>query len=210
MRRSIILILALVVIIIIPVKVSLAETIIYGWTGTIEPREAGVDPWDVGEQGRGFTVAVFLDDKKAPEVGFAFIPDKALLDIDDVGSFFFNDGTIFDASINFHEAEFWDGITVSFDEVQFNGVAEPFFTTARLPTSTFTLAGAPERPPLFLPSEPLSAASGISDRSSYRIKVDIEQTITPILIPEPSTIVLAVLAAIGLILCRASRARRKR
>ena len=197
MRRSIILLVALVVIIIIPVKVSLAETIIYGWTGTIEPREEGVDPWDVGEQGRVFTVSVFLDDSKAPEVGFAFIPDKALLEIDDVGTFSFSGGTIFDASINFREREFWDGITVSFEEVQFNGVVEPFFTTARLPTSTFTLGGAPERLPLFPPTDTFTVSGGVSDRSSYGITVDAGVTVTAMLIPEPSALLLAVLALVS-------------
>ena len=194
MRRSIILLFAFVVI--IPVKASLAETIIYAWTGTIEPREEGVDPWDVGEQGRGFTVSIFLNDSKAPEVGFAFIPDQALLDIDGVGSFSFNEGTIFDASINFRERNSWDEITIRFDEVQFDGVPELFVTATRLPTSTFTLTGAPELPPLFSPAT--STRTGVvSDRSSYSIRVAAGAIVTATVIPEPSAFVLAVMALVS-------------
>jgi len=192
MRRSIILLLALVVFIITPVQVSLAGTIIYGWTGTISPREAGVDPWDIGPARRPFTILAIVEMDARDLGGPAFVLSDATLLIEGLSQPSFESGRIiFDDGAN------WDSTRIVLEEVEINGVSQDFVTSARLPTSTFTFTNVTEPPPLFPPTMTSSGGGTISNRSSYRTVVPTGVTVTSAPIPEPSTFVLGLVALLG-------------
>lgn len=193
MRRSIILLFALVVIIIIPVRVSLGGTIVYGWTGTISPREAGVDPWDIGPARRPFTILAIVEMDARDLGGPAFVLSDATLLIEGLSQPSFESGRI-----DFDDDPNRDSISITLEEVEINGVSEDFVTSARLPTSTFTFTNVTEPPPLFPPTRTSSGGGQLSSSSSYRTEVPTGVTITSALVPEPSTFVLGLFALLGL------------
>lgn len=196
MRRSIILLVALVVIIIIPVQVSLAGTIIYRWTGTIVPLEANVDPWDIGVNGLPFTISGTVNDQT---VDTQDLVDTAIFELSDAELVI--DGAV-PTFLSGRQAVFGDrnsgdSLSIHFDEVVFNGVREPFFATARLPISTFAFASTFESPPVFGPTLTIRRSGAGGERSSYigLSNEGVKVTATPI--PEPSTFVLAFLAMLA-------------
>ena len=62
----------------------MAGTIEYSWTGTIEPRVAGVDPWNIGEAGWPFTILGIVDEEAIDFGGPAFALSDATLLIEGV------------------------------------------------------------------------------------------------------------------------------
>lgn len=133
MRRSIILLFALVVIIIMPVKVSLAGTIIYGWTGTIAPLDANIDPWDIGVNGLPFTISGIVDDESVDTQDLVdtatFRLSRAELLINGMAPTFLGDG-----HVSFGDRNSGDRVTIDLDEVEFNGVREPLAAPWATPT----------------------------------------------------------------------------
>lgn len=196
MRRSIILLLALVVIIITPVQVSLAGTIIYGWTGTIVPLDANIDPWDIGLNGLPFTISGTVNDQTVDTQDLVdtatFRLSRAELLINGMAPAFLGDG-----HVSFGDRNSGDRVTIDLDEVEFNGVGEPLVALVLLPNSTFAFTEVFESPPAFLSAVAISSASAISNDSSYRASVETGAVVTATIIPEPSSLVLALLAIVA-------------
>ena len=84
----------------------------------------------------------------------------------------------------------------------FNGVDEEFFTSAQLPTSTFTFTGNSETPPIFPPAMILSTTGTGGGGSSYSTFVEGGDIVRATLIPEPSTFVLTLLGILGVAMTR--------
>ena len=166
----------------------------YSWQFTIEPLDVNEDPWGIGAS----LLFVITD-----------IVDQTAVDLDDdVGDARFDlfdaelliDGvapeSIGEGSISFRESSS-DQISIGLNDVIFNGVREPFFVGARLPTSTFAFADAFESPPIFFPTMTSTISGTVSGQSSYGTLVNVGVTVTVTPIPEPSTIVLILLALLG-------------
>ena len=168
----------------------------YAWQGSIVPNDPAEDPWGIGALGLRFTISGFADQAAADidaEVGGAFfeLTDTAFL-IDGVQAAEFNDGTIW-----FQELGGSDAVSISSDDVMFNGIRDGFLTFVALPKSTFTFMNAVETPPVFSPAMMLSRQGAGTVASSYGTFVDGGVVVTATLIPEPATFALSVLAALG-------------
>ena len=177
-------------------SVSRGALIEYAWQGSIVPIDPAEDPWGIGEPGLRYTISGFVDqgaDDIDAEVGGAFfkLTDAELL-IDGAAPSFYSGGSIW-----FRELATSDQILFSLKDVEFRGVQQEFFTGLDLPTSTFTFKGSLEAPPLFLPSMTNSPGGSESESSSYVTFTDVGISVTAKLIPEPSTIVLALFALLG-------------
>lgn len=192
MKRCIVLLIA--ILLAIPSQAALAELIVYSWEGTIEPLDPNIDPWKIGA-GKPFSVSAIVDEDAAdidPEVDGAFFDlTDASLSIDGVQATEFNDGTIW-----FQELGGSDSVGIRTDEIEFNGVFDGLFTFVALPKSTFTFTDIVEVPPIFPPAMMLSRQGAETVRSSYRTFVDGGVIVTAAPIPEPSTFVLSLLAAL--------------
>jgi hypothetical protein len=186
-------------------RAAVAGTIEYSWTGTMEPRIAGVDPWEIGPAGRAFTILAVVEEDAVDLGGPAFVLSDARLVIEGLPepSFVFG-------RIDFDDGPTRDSVSIALEDVRINGVAEAFYTSVRLPASTFAFSGPVEPPPLFPPTDTSSQSGALSDLSSYFTIVPTGVTVTSMPIPEPSTLLLAVLAIIGLILHRAANVGRTR
>ena len=174
---------------------SRADTIRYSWVGTLAPEDPAIDPWGIGA-GKPFTISGIVDEDAVdidPEVrGAFFILTDAALVIDGVAASEFNDGTIW-----FREILGKDSIEIDSENVRFNGIRDGLFTVVSLPASTFSLTNIAEAPPVFAPAmmDRLRGAGTVS--SSYGTLVDGGTVVTATRIPEPTTFVLALLAALG-------------
>ena len=178
----------------------------YAWQGSIVPNDPAEDPWGIGALGLRFTISGFVNQRAddllpdAPRARFE-LSDVALL-IDGVES-----GSLGRARVGFSEFQRADEIDISIDDVFFNGVAERFFTTAKLPTSTFTLTGDSAMPPVFPPASINSTTGSGGGGSSYSTFVEGGAIVRASLIPEPSTFMLMLL---GLLVAGVSRWRGRR
>ena len=177
-------------------SVSRGALIEYAWHGTIVPNDPAEDPWGIGSPGLRFTISGFVNqgaDDIDPEVSGAFfeLTDAAFL-IDGVPAAEFNDGTIW-----FRELGGRDSVSISSDDVMFNGVLDGLLTSVALPTSTFAFTNVDENPPVFAPAMMLSRQGAGTVSSSYGTFVDGGVVVTATLIPEPATFALSVLAALG-------------
>ncbi len=179
----------------VPGRPAMAELIKYEWSGTMTPLEANVDPWNIGAE-KGFVISVLVNqdslDLDASLVVARFDLLDAELLIDGVPQESFDRGVIL-----IEDRDFGDSLSIILFDVEFNGVREGFFTGARLPSSTFTLTSMVEAPPVFSPAMMISTGGGVSDDSSYATTRHAGTIVTGALIPEPSTFVLSLLAAIG-------------
>ncbi|MCH8048171.1 MAG: PEP-CTERM sorting domain-containing protein [Planctomycetes bacterium] len=168
----------------------------YAWQGTIVPNDPAEDPWGIGSPSLRFTISGFAD-----EGADDLLPDESHARFDLSAAVLLIDGempvSFGRARVGFSESVGKDSIDISIDDVIFNGVAERFFTGAQLPTSTFTLTGDSETPPLFSPAMILSTTGSVSGRSSYTTFVEGGAFVTSTLIPEPSTFILMLLGTLG-------------
>ena len=175
-------------------SISRAGTIEYNWRGTIEPLDVNEDPWGIGG-GLVFVItgvvdetAVDLDD----DVGDArFDLFDAQLLIDGVAP-----ESIGEGSISFRESSS-DDVSITLQDVNFNGSRERFFVGVDLPTSTFTFDAIAESPPVFLPATISTTGASVSGQSSYRTITYAGDIVTATSIPEPSTFALILLALLG-------------
>ena len=178
----------------VPGRPAMADLIKYQWQGTIVPREVGVDPWAIGEAAR-FSIAGIVDENAADldddirDARFTLLDVHLLIDGDAPTS-------IGEGSITFRESSS-DRVSISLDEVVVNGTNEPFVTSFRLDTSTFTFQNILESPPIFPPAMTIVAGTSVHERSSYRIGEELGATVTVTVIPEPSTFALILLALLG-------------
>ena len=177
-------------------SVSRGALIEYAWQGTIVPNDPAEDPWGIGEPGLRFTISGFADQAAAdllpdfPHARFELSDVVLLIDGEEPGS-------LGRARVGFGEFGGRDEIDISIDDVFFNGVAERFFTTAKLPTSTFTLTGDSAMPPVFSPAMINSTTGAGSSESSYITFVEGGAFVTATLIPEPSTFLLMLLGMLA-------------
>ena len=175
---------------------GMAGTIEYSFEGTILPRDAAIDPWEIGAAGKPFTISAIVDEEAVdidPEVRGAFfsLTDAALV-IDGTAATEFNDGTIW-----FREQNGRDSVNISSDDVRFNGFRDGFLTLAALPTSTFTFTNSAENPPIFAPEMTVLGSGAGTVASSYVTAVESGVVVTATPVPEPSTFALTLLAALG-------------
>ena len=191
----------------VPGRPAMADLIKYKWSGTMTPLEANVDPWNIGAEKR-FVISVLVNQDSLDlhsEVDIAiFELSSATLLIDGMSPTLLNGGRIF-----FADRESRDSISIDFDEVEFNGVRERFFTGVRLPTSTFTFVSIFESPPVFSPADTTTGGGTLGDGSSYGTFSGVGATVTAAVIPEPSSLVLAVLASLGVGITRWRSPRRR-
>lgn len=172
----------------------MSAPIVYSWEGTIEPRDPNVDPWNIGAE-KPYFVAISVDEN-AVDGGAAI--DVAGFDTLDV--VFLIDGappTSFGRvpiSFTFSELATRDTIDVFLDRIRFNGADDDLLLAVSLPTSTFNFANGVEAPPLFPPTLTSVGVGSRRGDSSYRTLTDAGVLVTATRIPEPSTLVLAMVA----------------
>ena len=188
-------------------KTALSAPIAYTWTGTIEPLEANVDPWEIGATKKPFFISVTVDenadDFDTDLRDTRFNLSDAVLLIDGVPATVLNGRRMF-----FGDRDSRDLVSISLDEVEFNGVREQFFTGTGLPASTFTFATDFESPPLFSETKTITGGGATSESSSYFTVVSLGTTVTVNVIPEPSTFILGLFAILGAgIICWRNRIR---
>ena len=172
-------------------------TIQYSWNGTITPRDPVIDPWDIGANGKRFEISVTLNetalDRLPDSLDASFEPLNAVLQIVGMPEPAFGEGLVF-----FQDTALRDSLDITLRDVEFNGVRETFFTGLNLPPTTFTLDEVIETPPVFPTAHTIFPGGAISESSSYRTFVPLDTSVTARLIPEPSTILLAVMASLGI------------
>ena len=182
-------------------SVSRGALIEYAWQGSIVPNDPAEDPWGIGSLGLGFTISGFAD-----EAADDLLPDESHARFDLSAAVLLIDGempvSFGRARVAFFELGGRDEVDISIDDVLFNGVAERFFTGAKLPASTFTLTGDSAMPPVFPPAMINSTTGSGSGRSSYTTFVEGGAFVTATLIPEPSTLVLMLLGILGAAMTR--------
>lgn len=175
---------------------SLAGIIGYSWEGTIEPLQADVDPWNIGEGGKPFSISAFVDQEAVdidPEVGGAsFLSVHSTLSIDGVPAEAIGEGRV-----SFRELGGRDTVSINLEDVILNGIRERFRTTAGMLTSTFTFHEIAESPPIFDTTTTPQRAASVDGLSGYRTILEAGATITVTPIPEPSALVLIVMALLG-------------
>ena len=190
----------------VPGRPAMADLIKYKWSGTMTPLEANVDPWEIGAS-KPFFISVTVDDNSDDfdtDVRDArFNLSDAVLLIDGVPATVLNGRRMF-----FGDRDSRDLVSISLDEVEFNGVREMFFTGTGLPASTFTFATDFESPPLFPETKTITGGGATSESSSYFTVVSLGTTVTVNVIPEPSTFILGLFAILGAgIMCWRNRIR---
>ncbi len=186
---------------------AMADLIRYEWSGTMTPLEANVDPWEIGATKKPFFISVTVDenadDFDTDLRDTRFNLSDAVLLIDGVPATVLNGRRMF-----FGDRDSRDLVSISLDEVEFNGVREQFFTGTGLPASTFTFATDFESPPLFSETKTITGGGATSESSSYFTVVSLGTTVTVNVIPEPSTFILGLFAILGAgIICWRNRIR---
>lgn len=195
-----------------------AETIRYSWSGEVRQTPgAASDPWDVGPSGKPFTVAAFLDRDAADESDSI---DRAHFTADPLITFSL-DGTPatviepdYGFSVTFMDDHLSQPPPPDFDlvrihvDVEFNGAVEPLVPVAFVSDSTFTFSLEREPPPLFgTVTFPRNGRSSV-DGSNYTTWVLAGTVATGVIIPEPCSLALLGMGAMGLL--AGVRGRRKR
>ena len=191
----------------VPGRPAMADLIKYEWSGTMTPLEANVDPWNIGDEKR-FVISVLVNqdslDLDASLVVARFDLLDAELLIDGVPQESFDRGVIL-----IEDRDFGDSLSLILFDVEFNGVRERFFTALNLPAETMTFGRLAEDPPVFSPTMTILPGGARSESSSYRTLVELDTTVTATVIPEPSTMLLIVFAALGVGITRRRSPRRR-
>ncbi len=176
-------------------QTSMAAPVAYSWRGTMEPLEANVDPWEIGAK-KDFTITVLVNqdslDLDASVVVARFDLLDAELLIDGVAQQSFDRGVIL-----IEDNDLRDIFDIILFDVEFNGIRERFFTGLNLPATTISFDQSLEAPPLFSPTLTIFPGGAQSESSSYGTFVELDTTVTATVIPEPSTMLLIVFAALG-------------
>ena len=176
---------------------ALAGTITYSWVGRIFPEKADEDPWDIGAEKPFFISATVsqnsLDVDQEVDGAFFESPEIVfLIDGEPPTSLGNEFGT---GGLWFQDFASRDGISILLNDVRFNGVTEEsLYTSVRLPVSTFTLANIVEVLPLFSPTTTIVGGGTGGVGSSYGTFMEVGVVVTATPIPEPSSIVLSLLA----------------
>ena len=175
---------------------SRAAVIEYSWAGTLEPLEADEDPWRIGAAGKPFVITAFVDED-AVDLDLSVVVARfdllhAELLIDGVRQEALGRGLIL-----IHDRDVRDILSILLFDVQFLSVREGFVTGLDLPPSALTFEENLETPPVFSAADTITAGGATSDSSSYFTFIDLGTSVRARIIPEPSTMVLALLAALG-------------
>ena len=203
MNRSVFLLVALLVGAI--GNTGASAPIVYSWTGTLERRSEANDPWGLGDVATPFFMSVAVlddardgrgDDGDELDLILAAFSGFDLSDpqfrIDGEPAVVREDNRIF-----FFDGDVSDTIEIRFNDIFFNGRSAPILSKARVPGSTFLFDEDFESPPVFSAVKTIFPSSAPLSASPYRATVDAGVTVTGILIPEPSTLSLALVALLS-------------
>ena len=186
-------------------RAGMSAPIVYSWTGTLERRNEANDPWGLGDVMTPFFISVAVkeeardrrgDDGDEFDLTFAFFSGFDLTDpqfrIDGEPAIVREDNRIL-----FFDSESTDFVEILMGDVFFRGRSVAILSKARIPGSTFTFDENFESPPTFSPVTTKFPSSAPLGESPYRAAVDAGVTVTGALIPEPSTLSLALMALLG-------------
>lgn len=191
-------------------QTAISQPIVYSWTGTIQPFNAEVDPWGLGDIATPFFISVAVEQAAIDVAGNNFDVNLAAFSgFDLMNAQFRIDGVSAIVgegnSIIFDDFDSSDFVEIDFDTVHFNGRSAPILSKVRLPGSTFTFVEVFESPPAFSPVQAISGVAPLSE-SPYWAIVEPGTVVTGSPVPEPATFGLALLALMAV----ASRLWRKR
>ena len=177
-------------------NVANAGTIEYAWEGWLTQLDVNVDPWELGALGKPYAIAGSVDDNAADlneTVATAiFELNDITLVIDGMSPSFLGSGRVF-----LGDREIRDLVTIDLDDIEVNGVREPLFTVAQLPPSTFAFESIDESPPTFPATITIFGGGAVGDGSSYSARTEAGVIVTGMIIPEPTSLLLALLASLG-------------
>ena len=191
-------------------RAGMSQPIVYSWTGTIQPFNAEVDPWGLGDIATPFFISVAVEQAAIDVAGNNFDVNLAAFSgFDLMNAQFRIDGVSAIVgegnSIIFDDFDSSDFVEIDFDTVHFNGRSAPILSKVRLPGSTFTFVEVFESPPAFSSVQAISGVAPLSE-SPYWAIVEPGTVVTGSPVPEPATFGLALLALMAV----ASRLWRKR
>ena len=192
-----------------------AQPIVYSWTGTLERRNEGDDPWGLGAVLTPFFMSVAVLDDATD--GRGDIGDDLDLTLAAFSGFDLTDPQFrIDGEpaivregnqIFFFDGESTDFIDLTFHDVFFRGGSATIHSVARIPGSTFTFDENFESPPAFLTVK-TTGPSLTAFEGPYLVAVATGVSVTGTPVPEPSTFVLvlvAMLSAAGILRRNRSR-----
>ncbi len=177
-----------------------AQPIVYSWTGTLERRNEGDDPWGLGAVLTPFFMSVAVlddatdgrgdigDDLDLTLAAFSgFDLTDPQFQIDGEAAIVREDNRIF-----FFDGESTDTVDLKFRDVFFRGSSATISSVAYIPGSTFTFDENFESPPSFLTVK--TTGPSLIFEGPYRVAVSAGVNVTGTPVPEPSTFVLVLVA----------------